>query len=398
MSFSRAVGTVFALTTGVLMILGSGGGGGGGGDSGNEAPLAIIETPQDPVGDVPLDVAFDGSSSSDGDGSIASYSWDFGDGASGSGANATHQYTSAGNYTVTLTVTDDGGLTDVATMPVSVGGDLEGIWMVTETVTSNSAGDACDPLDDAPAMYPLKITRSGSTLALEYYVPPTGGGTLGSVDSLVGSITGADITWEGSRPFAGGTRTVAAGGVRASLGPSCGNFVGQIISEWQTSDGSATCAVAASIVAQRAGSPTPDCTTGLNGRALEQEPNSRATAQDLTQVMMITPPVRLIGTVMASSPPDTSLSEDDDQRDQFMFNVPAEGSYSIVLSGFPTDTTLALRIKGDSLASDINLFPEQPDNVIETLQVLPAGDYYIVVNAVDTAARLVGYELVINPN
>lgn len=56
-------------------------------------------------------VSFDGSGSFDPDGgSIVSYDWDFGDGTQASSPNpndVTHTYAAPGNYTVTLTVTDD---------------------------------------------------------------------------------------------------------------------------------------------------------------------------------------------------------------------------------------------------------------------------------------------------
>lgn len=55
-------------------------------------------------------VAFDGSGSTD-DGSIASYSWDCGDSGTETGEAPSHTYTSPGEYTVTLTVTDDRDLT-----------------------------------------------------------------------------------------------------------------------------------------------------------------------------------------------------------------------------------------------------------------------------------------------
>ena len=49
------------------------------------------------------------STSSDPDGSIAAYSWNFGDGATSTVQNPSHTYGAAGQYTVTLTVTDNQG-------------------------------------------------------------------------------------------------------------------------------------------------------------------------------------------------------------------------------------------------------------------------------------------------
>lgn len=48
----------------------------------------------------------------------ANYSWNFGDGTSGTGPSVEHTYSAAGNYTVTLTVTDRGG--NKATMSQTV--------------------------------------------------------------------------------------------------------------------------------------------------------------------------------------------------------------------------------------------------------------------------------------
>lgn len=71
-------------------------------------------------GYAPLPVNFDATSSADADGSIVSYAWDFGDGNSGSGQTTTHTYLSSGNYSATLTVTDDQGLTATLTESISV--------------------------------------------------------------------------------------------------------------------------------------------------------------------------------------------------------------------------------------------------------------------------------------
>jgi PKD repeat protein len=68
-----------------------------------------------------LNCSFDGSGSSDPDGSITSYAWTFGDGASGNGATTSHAYAAAGNYSVTLTVTDNKGVVGTSTRQITVG-------------------------------------------------------------------------------------------------------------------------------------------------------------------------------------------------------------------------------------------------------------------------------------
>jgi len=50
---------------------------------------------------------FDGSGSNDSDGNIIFYEWNFGDGTTGTGEQLVHIYKNVGNYTVTLTTTDD---------------------------------------------------------------------------------------------------------------------------------------------------------------------------------------------------------------------------------------------------------------------------------------------------
>ena len=58
-----------------------------------------------------VSITFDGSGSTDPDDDIVSYAWNFGNGMSGTGVNPSHTYTLAGEKIVTLTVTDDDGLT-----------------------------------------------------------------------------------------------------------------------------------------------------------------------------------------------------------------------------------------------------------------------------------------------
>jgi len=77
--------------------------------NGDSAPVAdFTATPN--AGSAPLEVSFDGTTSSD-NSAIASYSWNFGDGTNSTGATTSHTYP-AGTYTATLTVTDDTGNTN----------------------------------------------------------------------------------------------------------------------------------------------------------------------------------------------------------------------------------------------------------------------------------------------
>jgi PKD repeat protein len=84
----------------------------------NQPPTAVISgSVTAAAGQI---VQFDGSGSSSSDGSIVSYAWDFGDGNTGSGITVTHVYTQAGNYTVALTVTDNGGLIASAAFVIQI--------------------------------------------------------------------------------------------------------------------------------------------------------------------------------------------------------------------------------------------------------------------------------------
>ncbi len=71
----------------------------------NQPPTAVATT----SGCTGLTCSFSGSTSSDPDGTIASYAWNFGDGTTSTAVSPSHTYAAAGNYTATLTVTDNSG-------------------------------------------------------------------------------------------------------------------------------------------------------------------------------------------------------------------------------------------------------------------------------------------------
>ena len=85
----------------------------------NTPPTAEISaTPTS--GTAPFLVSLNGANSFDNDGSIALYSWDFGDGNTAMGTLVNYTYTAVGNYTATLTVTDNGGKINSATVTIDV--------------------------------------------------------------------------------------------------------------------------------------------------------------------------------------------------------------------------------------------------------------------------------------
>ncbi len=67
-----------------------------------------------------LSCIFDGSASNDPDGTISSYAWNFGDGKTATVPSPSHDYTTPGQFTVSLTVTDNRGATNTATAQVTV--------------------------------------------------------------------------------------------------------------------------------------------------------------------------------------------------------------------------------------------------------------------------------------
>lgn len=183
-----------------------------------------------------LTAAFDGTGSTDSDGTVTGYAWTFGDGATATGSTVSHTYDTAGTYTVTLTVTDDGGLTGKTTQEVNVaapgstslaadafgrtvtGGfgsaDQGGSWTVSSTAASAfSVGSGAAAVSTAAAAtrtaYLGAVSSSATDVSATITVPamPVGG-------SLYAGVLGRRV---GSDDYNGRVIITATGAVQVQV-------------------------------------------------------------------------------------------------------------------------------------------------------------------------------------
>ena len=135
---------------------------------GNQPPVAIIT---DSCTD--LTCSFNGTNSSDTDGTITSYQWDFGDGNSAAGEQAQHSYASNGSYNVSLTVTDNGGLSSSVSNVISVSANNSG-GLTSGVVVSGLAGAKANEqdfyIDTTQANTRVDVQLSGGSGDADLYV------------------------------------------------------------------------------------------------------------------------------------------------------------------------------------------------------------------------------------
>jgi PKD repeat protein len=113
-----------------------------GGDTQNQPPVAVAQVSPISVG-VNQSVTFNGAGSYDPDGQITNFLWQFGDGQSSSQMNTTHSYSQAGQFTYTLTVTDNNGATGQTSGQVTVS-DGPVRWTVDPSSGTVQAGSFQD--------------------------------------------------------------------------------------------------------------------------------------------------------------------------------------------------------------------------------------------------------------
>ncbi|MCK0146239.1 PKD domain-containing protein, partial [Arenibacter sp. F26102] len=187
----------------------------------NTNPVAVATVTR---GASALQFNFSGSASNDGEGDLT-YAWDFGDGTPvATAVSPTHTYAASGIYTVKLTVTDEGGLTDIATINVDTEEPVIGDFALrinaggpeinydgnVFSADQNFVGGKAYTNTSAtvPALYQTERSASPPTFGYEIPLPngeyrvtlhfaeiffgANGGGTLGTAQRIF------DVVMEGS--------------------------------------------------------------------------------------------------------------------------------------------------------------------------------------------------------
>lgn len=195
----------------------------------NQPPVAVASaTPTS--GDAPLVVAFDAAGSVDPDGILTGYAWAFGDGSTGSGPTVSHTYSSPGSYTAVLTVTDDRGATDSAsvvisaTQPPAVGMRLAALGLTVVPAGRGSAVEASvrvTGLDGQPvAGATVSGTWSGLVSGSGSAITDSNGLAVllskstrssGTITFTVGSVTRSGFTYSSADNLVSSTASIQVG-------------------------------------------------------------------------------------------------------------------------------------------------------------------------------------------
>jgi PKD repeat protein len=128
--------------------------------------------------------------STDSDGTIASRSWNFGDGTTSTATNPSKTYSAAGTYTVSLTVTDNGGLSNTTSRSVTVaasGGGTVALSKGVGVASSTNSTAANNNWKDFTVAVPtgatnLTVVTSGASGDVDLYVKSGAQATLSVYD------------------------------------------------------------------------------------------------------------------------------------------------------------------------------------------------------------------------
>lgn len=177
-------------------------------ESGTMPPFAVVDGAY--VSAEGASVAMSAAASFDPNGGVSSYAWSFGDGSSATGQLVDHIYAQDGNYTVTLVVTDNDGLTDTVTTTATVSNvapvlaPIPGATELLPGETYTASGGFADPGADAwnatvnygDGIAAIPLALAGQTFALSHTYTASGTFTVTvSVnDNTVSSVGTATVT------------------------------------------------------------------------------------------------------------------------------------------------------------------------------------------------------------
>lgn len=207
-----------------------------GGGQANTAPIAAFTATT-----AGLTVNVNGSGSTDPGGSIAGYAWDLGDGSTATGATASRTYAAPGTYTVSLTVTDNGGAANTLRRAVTVGSptvppppagtlardtfartvsggwgtaDAGGRWTVVGTAGNYSVGSGAGSMlvnaggSAVAQLNSVSATDARTSFSVGVDKKPNGGGL---------KVLGIGRRIAGAGEYRGGVSITSAGAVNLSL-------------------------------------------------------------------------------------------------------------------------------------------------------------------------------------
>jgi PKD repeat protein len=155
----------------------------------NHPTASFVYTPENPT--INQVITFDASSSYDPDGTIVSYGWDFGDRDTGTGEVITHSYSSAGDYDVTLTVTDNDGYTASETKTISVVGGGTTISIADANAQPDCSTTTQITIDDMTNFGAATVTLSYDPKVVHITSVAAGdvGTPIANIDNTAGTAT-----------------------------------------------------------------------------------------------------------------------------------------------------------------------------------------------------------------
>jgi PKD repeat protein len=174
------------------------------------------------TGSAPLTVNVDAGASTDPNpGDVLSYSWSWGDGSgNGSGAGSGHTYLATGSYTLVLTVTDTGGLSDTASTVILVA-DIT--CEISAGFFENPEGDAIDNDILVHSNNNRPVNSSFTFNATTNFACSQARGRLDLADGSFFEVTLAHVSTSGTNKIWKGTGTTT-GNDKFSLGTETGEI------------------------------------------------------------------------------------------------------------------------------------------------------------------------------